>query len=92
MQTPWEHRFSQRTQRMQSSAISELLKVTELPGVISFAGGMPAPDVFPIEEVLAATERVLHGPLYFLPDHLQIPRTDLVLHFEARIAGELAAG
>ena len=63
MQTPWEHRFSQRTQRMQSSAIRELLKVTELPGVISFAGGMPAPDVFPIEEVLAATERVLHGPL-----------------------------
>ncbi len=63
MQTPWEHRFSQRTQRMQSSAIRELLKVTELPGVISFAGGMPAPDVFPIEEVLAATERVLHSPL-----------------------------
>lgn len=63
MQTPWEHRFSQRTQRMQSSAIRELLKVTELPGVISFAGGMPAPDVFPIEEVLAATEKVLHSPL-----------------------------
>lgn len=63
MQTPWEHRFSQRTQRMQSSAIRELLKVTELPGVISFAGGMPAPEVFPVEEVLAATERVLHSPL-----------------------------
>ncbi len=61
MQTPWEHRFSQRTQRMKSSAIRELLKVTELPGVISFAGGMPAPDVFPVEEILEATERVLRG-------------------------------
>jgi 2-aminoadipate transaminase len=60
MQTPWEHRFSQRTQRMKSSAIRELLKVTELPGVISFAGGMPAPDVFPVEEILEACERVLH--------------------------------
>ncbi len=59
MQTPWEHRFSQRTQRMKSSAIRELLKVTELPGVISFAGGMPAPEVFPVEEVLEATQRVL---------------------------------
>lgn len=59
MQTPWEHRFAQRTQRMKSSAIRELLKVTELPGVISFAGGMPAPDVFPVEEVLDACQKVL---------------------------------
>lgn len=60
MQTPWVHRFAQRTQRMSSSAIRELLKFTELPDVISFAGGLPAPDVFPIAEVAAACERVLH--------------------------------
>jgi len=59
MQTPWEHRFAQRTQRMQSSAIREILKFTQLPGVISFAGGLPAPEVFPAEAVKAATERVL---------------------------------
>ena len=41
MQTPWEHRFAQRTQRMRSSAIRELLKLTEQPDVISFAGGLP---------------------------------------------------
>jgi 2-aminoadipate transaminase len=46
MQTPWDHRYAQRTQRMASSAIRELLKYTELPDIISFAGGMPAPDVF----------------------------------------------
>ena len=60
MQTPWEHRFAQRTQRMKSSAIRELLKITDRPGVISFAGGMPAPDIFPVEEVFEACDRVLH--------------------------------
>ncbi|MBE9524479.1 MAG: PLP-dependent aminotransferase family protein, partial [Chloroflexi bacterium] len=59
MQTPWEHRYAQRTQRMQSSAIREILKFTQLPGVISFAGGLPAPEVFPAEAVRLATERVL---------------------------------
>lgn len=63
MQTPWEHRFAQRTQRMKGSAIRELLKLVEQPGVISFAGGMPAPEVFPVEEVLEACQIVLrdHG-------------------------------
>src|SRR5512145_2970331 len=59
MQTPWEHRFAQRTQRMKSSAIRELLKLTENPEVISFAGGLPAPDVFPIAEFQEACTRVL---------------------------------
>lgn len=59
MQTPWDHRYAQRTQRMGSSAIRELLKLTEKPDVISFAGGLPAPDVFPVKEFTAACERVL---------------------------------
>lgn len=64
MQTLWAHRFSQRTQRMGSSAIRELLKFTEDPDVISFAGGMPAPEVFPLEQFKAACLRVLdnNGP------------------------------
>ncbi len=61
MQTPWEHRFAQRTQRMKSSAIRELLKLTEQPDVISFAGGMPAPEVFPVQQVLEACQRVLNN-------------------------------
>lgn len=59
MQTPWEQRYAQRTQRMGSSAIRELLKLTEKPDIISFGGGLPAPDVFPVREVMEACERVL---------------------------------
>ena len=40
MQTLWDHRYAQRTQRMGSSAIRELLKLTEKPDIISFGGGM----------------------------------------------------
>jgi 2-aminoadipate transaminase len=48
---------------MGSSAIRELLKLTAQPDIISFAGGLPAPELFPVKEVAAATQRVLaqHG-------------------------------
>ena len=59
MQTPWEHRFAQRTHRMQSSAIRELLKLTGQPDIISFAGGLPAPEVFPVERFKEACNKVL---------------------------------
>ncbi len=59
MHTPWEHRFAHRTQRMGSSVIRELLKLTESPDIISFAGGLPAPDVFPVEDFAEACQRVL---------------------------------
>jgi len=59
METPWDNRYAQRTQRMGSSAIRELLKLTEKPNIISFAGGLPAPEVFPIKEFSEACERVL---------------------------------
>lgn len=63
MTTPWEQRYAQRTQRMGSSAIRELLKLTEQPDLISFAGGLPAPDLFPIDEFKESADRVLtrHG-------------------------------
>lgn len=59
METLWDQRYAQRTQRMASSAVRELLKLTERPDIISFAGGLPAPDVFPVDEFSAACERVL---------------------------------
>jgi 2-aminoadipate transaminase len=59
MDIPWEQRFAERTHHMTSSAIRELLKVTEHPEFISFAGGLPAPEVFPVAEVAAVTERLL---------------------------------
>jgi len=59
MTTPWQHRFAQRTQRMTSSAIRELLKLTERPDIISFGGGLPAPEAFPVDEIRAAADAVL---------------------------------
>ena len=59
MQTPWEYRYAHRTQKMGSSVIRELLKLTEQPDVISFAGGLPAPEVFPVKEFHEACNVVL---------------------------------
>lgn len=59
METPWKHRYARRTQNMGSSAIRELLKLTQISGVISFAGGLPAPDVFPVDEFRKACDVVL---------------------------------
>jgi 2-aminoadipate transaminase len=54
-----EIRFAQRMSGVRASAVREILKATEQPDVISFAGGLPAPELFPVDDVLAATERVL---------------------------------
>ena len=59
MLTPWEDRYAFRTKRMGSSVIRELLKFTQKPEIISFAGGLPAPDVFPLEEFQRACTVVL---------------------------------
>ena len=54
---PWH--LAARTARMNPSAIREILKLTERPGIISLAGGLPSADGFPIEAVREATARVL---------------------------------
>ncbi|MBC8448253.1 MAG: PLP-dependent aminotransferase family protein [Chloroflexi bacterium] len=51
--------LAQRAERMKSSVIRELLKVTLQPDVISFAGGLPAPELFPIREFREACNYVL---------------------------------
>ena len=63
MTTPWHYRYAQRLHGMGSSAIRELLKLTQNPDIISFAGGLPAPEFFPVERFSEAAERVLreHG-------------------------------
>ncbi|MDF2614321.1 MAG: aminotransferase [Clostridia bacterium] len=52
-------KFASRVQQMESSEIRELLKLTENPEVISFAGGVPAPELFPINELIQVTKEVL---------------------------------
>jgi 2-aminoadipate transaminase len=55
----WDARLAKRTQGMKSSVIRELLKVTMQPDMISFAGGLPAPDFFPLREFEEACHYVL---------------------------------
>lgn len=93
METPWEHRYAQRTQRMTSSAIRDLLKVTEIPGIISFAGGLPAPEVFPVEEFRRSCERVLrdHGPqsLQYSTTEGFVPLREMIARHTSRYGIEI---
>ncbi|MBI3477780.1 MAG: PLP-dependent aminotransferase family protein [Acidobacteria bacterium] len=59
MSTAWTSRYAQRTRNIKSSAIRELLKVTQNPKIISFAGGLPAPEVFPTKRFQEACTKVL---------------------------------
>ena len=54
----YEYRFASRMSRMPVSAIREILKVTEHPEIISFAGGLPAPELFPVEAIAKAHAEV----------------------------------
>ena len=95
MQTPWEYRYAHRMQKMGSSVIRELLKLTEQPDIISFAGGLPAPEVFPVEEFRQACNYVLD---HFGPQALQYsttegyrPLREMIARHTARYAVEVTA-
>ncbi len=57
-------KLAARAERMNPSVIREILKVTEKPGIISFAGGLPSPKTFPVDAFAAACAKVLQhdGP------------------------------
>jgi len=59
MSTAWTSRYAQRTRTVKSSAIRELLKLTQRPDVISFAGGLPASELFPTDRFRMACCKVL---------------------------------
>lgn len=58
-----EWQFSRNARELQSSIIREILKDSSKPGVINFAGGLPAPELFPIENIRQACMAVMdkHG-------------------------------
>lgn len=93
MFTPWEQRYAQRTQWMSSSAIRELLKLTEKPDVISFAGGLPAPETFPVEEISRACQKVLsdHGDqaLQYSTTEGYLPLRQMIARHSARYGIEV---
>ena len=55
--SPWQ--LARRCERMNPSVIREILKLTELPGVRSLAGGLPSAETFPVEAMREATAKVL---------------------------------
>ena len=91
--TLWSDRYALRARGMKSSAIRELLKLIEDPAIISFAGGLPAPEVFPAAEVAAAAQRVLtdHAPsaLQYGATEGYLPLRELLVRHMARYGIEV---
>lgn len=58
----WENIFATRSSRMRASEIRELLKLLERPDIISFAGGIPDPALFPDQEFKQAYADIFSGP------------------------------
>jgi DNA-binding transcriptional MocR family regulator len=57
----WEPAYARRAERMKASEIRELLNLLEQPGIISFAGGVPDPALFPAAAAAAAYAEALAG-------------------------------
>ncbi len=81
-----EGRFARRMSAMKPSSIREILKTTERPEIISFAGGLPAPELFPVDDIRLSAERVLAE---IGPRALQYGITDGVPALRERIAAEM---
>jgi 2-aminoadipate transaminase len=85
----WERLFEGTEHRLRSSAIRDLLAVTAQPDVISFAGGLPAPELFPVAAVRESFDRVLRdqgaGALQYGPTEGHMPlREYLAAQLNAR--------
>lgn len=55
----WESRYADRAKAMKASEIRELLKLTQQPDIISFAGGLPSPQSFPTVDIAEVTTHVM---------------------------------
>jgi 2-aminoadipate transaminase len=88
MPSAWTSRFARRTARLTSSAIRELLKLTQQPEIISFAGGLPAAEFFPLERFEEAARRVLHDQgecaLQYSTTEGYLPLREMVARHAAR--------
>jgi 2-aminoadipate transaminase len=88
MHTLWTRRYAQRTQRMHSSVLGDLVKLAEPSSIISFAGGLPAADMFPITALQEACQRVLaeHGAraLQYGPTQGYRPLREMISRHTAR--------
>lgn len=93
--TAQPYTFSQRAQKITSSTIREILKVTERPEIISFAGGLPAPKGFPVDIINSAFDRVLRqngeSALQYGPTEGYAPLREWVAQDQKRVgAGDVS--
>jgi 2-aminoadipate transaminase len=85
----WDSLFAERTKQMKRSTVREILKLTSKPEVISFAGGLPAPEFFPIERIREATDTVLSERGQ---EVMQYSTTEGMPELRALVARRLSAG
>ncbi|MBP3483881.1 MAG: PLP-dependent aminotransferase family protein [Oscillospiraceae bacterium] len=81
-------KFASRMDNLKGSAIRELLALTSKPEVLSFAGGLPASELFPVEKMKAATDAVMNEQGKIA---LQYSTTEGFLHFREQIAERMCA-
>lgn len=81
--------YAERIAGLKSSAIRDILKLTSREGMISFAGGLPAPELFPLKEVSEYAQRVLSK---YGSNALQYAITEGLVPLREKIAQTLAPG
>ena len=86
--TPMTWTLARRASRLNPSTIREILKITERPGIISLAGGLPSADTFPVQAMAEATARVLRDSPR---EALQYAASEGFGPLREWVAGELAA-
>ena len=86
--SPW--RLAERAETMNPSAIREILKVTERPGILNFAGGLPSPETFPVEAMRAACATVLAEGSTIAKPALQYAASEGLAELRTWVAAEMA--
>ena len=86
--SPW--RLAERAEAMNPSAIREILKVTERPGILNFAGGLPSPETFPVEAMRAACATVLAEGSTIAKPALQYAASEGLAELRTWVAAEMA--
>ena len=89
-------RLARRVERLRPSTIREMLKVTQDPAVISFGGGLPAAELFPVDDVSAAQNRVMatrgaQALQYSVTDGVPELRAWVAEHLRARYGVDVTA-
>ena len=86
--SPW--RLAERAAAMNPSAIREILKITERPGILNFAGGLPSPETFPVAAMREACAAVLAEGSAVARPSLQYAASEGLPELRQWVAAEMA--